>query len=104
MISRGINQHVSEFPEENEEPIHHYEEVTLVAVKPVAAKQHEQFIPFSSSSSSTCMPIDQRKWNDILAVGNIGEESFKISKKMTRILRHHGHHQEMMEQLGGEGC
>ena len=104
MISSGINQHVSELPEENEKPIHYYEDVTLGAVKPVATKQHEQFIPFSSSSSSTCTPIDQREWNDILAVGNIDEESFKIPKKMTRLPRHHGHLPEMMEQLGGEGC
>ena len=34
-----------------------------------------------------------RKWNDNLAVGNIDEDSFKISKK-TRLLRHQGHPRE----------
>ena len=50
------------------------------------------------------MPIDQRKWNDILAVGNINEEPFKISKKMTRLLRHQGHPREHNGATVGEGC
>ena len=58
------------------------------AEKLSATKQQEHFIP--SSSSSTIMPIDQRKWNDILAVGNVNGKSFKILKKMTRILQHPG--------------
>ena len=81
VISKGINKYVTELPEENKKPIHiHYEEVARGAPKPVARKQHEQFVLSSSSSSSTIMLIDQRKWNDIRAVGNIEEKSFKISK------------------------
>ena len=40
------------------------------------------------------MPIDQREWNDILAVGYIDEESFNVSKTMIRILMHRGLHRE----------
>ena len=93
VISRGINKYVTELPEENEKPIH-YEEVTPVAGELVATKQQEQFISSSSSFSTTVMPIDQRKWNDIPAVEYIDEASFNISKKINRILRHQGHHRE----------
>ena len=43
VISRGINKHVTERPEENENSIH-YEEVAFVAVKPAAKKHQEQFM------------------------------------------------------------
>ena len=102
VISRGINKYVTELPEENGKPSHH-EEVALGAGKPVATEQ--QFTPSSASSSPTIMPIDQRKWNDILAVGNIDELSFKISKQITRLQRHQGHPRgKTMVQLNGEGC
>ena len=87
VISRGINRYVTDLPEENEKLIH-YEELALGAKKPIATKQQELSIPSSSSSSSTLLPIGQRKWHDIPAVGYIDEESLKISKKMTRLLRH----------------
>ena len=74
--------------------LHTSEEDALGARKPVTMKQQGQFIPYSSASSSTVMLINQRKWNDILAVGNIEEKSFKISKLMTRLVRHQGHPQE----------
>ena len=80
-----MNKHVTELPEENQTP-NHYEEMAFDAEKPVTTKRQEQIIPSSSSSSTTIMPIDQRKWNDILAVGYFDEESCKISKKMIRPL------------------
>ena len=83
--SKGMNKHVTELPEENQTPIH-YEEMAFGAEKPVARKRQEQIIPSSSSSSTTIMPINQRKWNDILALGHFDEESCKISKKMPRLL------------------
>ena len=60
VISRGINKYVTELPEENKKPIH-YEEVATGAGQLAAMKQKEQFIPSSSSSSSTIMPINQRR-------------------------------------------
>ena len=83
--SKGMNKHVTELPEENQTP-NHYEETAFGAEKPVATKRQEQIIPSSSSSSTTIMPIDQRKWNDILALGYFDETSCKISKKMPRLL------------------
>ena len=50
------------------------------------------------------MPINQRKWFDILAVGKTDEKSFKVSKKMTRPRRHQNLIENMMEQLSGECC
>ena len=44
------------------------------AGKPVAINQQHQFIP--SSSSSAIMPINQRKWNDISAVGRIDDAAY----------------------------
>ena len=64
------------------------EEDALGARKPVTMKQQGQFISYSSSSSSTAMPINQRKWNDISPVGRIGTKAYNISKLMTRLLRH----------------
>ena len=93
VFSRGMDKYVTELSEENEKPIH-FEEVAPSAGKPVATKQQKQYIPSSSSSSSTVMPIDQRKWNDISAVGKIDDNSYKISKLMTRLLRHQGYLRE----------
>ena len=53
---------------------------------------------FLSSSSTTVLPIDQRKWNDIL-VGYFDEESVNVSKTMTRIPRHQGRQREKDEAL-----
>ena len=86
VISRGIIKYVTELLEENKKPIH-FEEVATSAGQLVAMKQKDQ----SSSSSSSTMPIKQRKWNDISAVGNIDDKSYKISKKMTRLQRHQGY-------------
>ena len=80
-----MNKDLTELPEENQTPIH-CEEMEFGAEKPVTTKRQEQIIPSSSSSSTTIMPIDQRKWNDILAVGYLDEESCKISKKTIRLL------------------
>ena len=95
VTSRGIDKYVNELPEDNKKPVH-YEDVASSAGKLVAIKQQEQFIPSSSSSSSssTMMPINQRKWNDISAVEKLDDTSYKISKQMTRLLRHQGYHRE----------
>ena len=53
----------------------HHEEVATNTGKPFATKQLEQFTPSLSSSSTTVMAIDHRKWNDILAAGYIDEQT-----------------------------
>ena len=93
VISSGIHKYVTELPEENKKPIHH-EEVATGAGQLVAMKQKEQFIPSSSSSSSTIMPINQWRWNDISAVGRIDDKAHRISKPMTRLLWHDGYPRE----------
>ena len=52
--------------------------------------------PPLSSPSSVVVQIDQRKWNDILAVDYVDEVSlfFRVSKTMTRTPRHRGLHRE----------
>ena len=42
----------------------------------------------TSSSSSPTLPINQRKWNDTPDVRRMDDNSCKISKLMTRLLRH----------------
>ena len=82
VISRGGNKYVTELPEK----LTHDEEVSSSAVKRVATKHQEQFTPSLSSYSTIVLPIDQEKWNDIVAVQYIDEESLNISKTMIRIL------------------
>ena len=93
-IGRGMNKYVTEFPEENEK-LNHHEEVASRTVKSVAPKQKEQFTEFIIF----IVPFDQRTWYDIPAVGYIAEESFNISKTMSRTLRHQGHHREKDEAM-----
>ena len=38
--------------------------MTACTVRPVAAKQKEQFTPSFSSLTTIVVPIDQRKWKD----------------------------------------
>ena len=70
VISRGINQYVTELPEESGKSIHN-EEVAASTQKPVAKKHKEQFTPSIPSFSTTVMPIDQRKWRDIPSVEHV---------------------------------
>ena len=95
VICREMNKYVSELPEENGESIH-YKEVTANKERPAATKQKKQFTPSLSSSSTTAMPIDLLKWNDIHAVEYVDEESlsFNVSMSMTRVLRHRGLYRE----------
>ena len=93
VISRGITKYVTQLPEENNKPIH-FEEVASSAGKLVAITQKEQFIPSSSSSLSTVMPINQRQSNYISATGKIDDRSNKISELVTRLLRHQGYLRE----------
>ena len=59
VISRGIDQYVTELPEENEKP-------TTKKWFPMRRNPvQEQFIPSSSSFSTTVLPIGQQIWNDI---------------------------------------
>ena len=71
--------------------------MTASTRRPVATKQKEQFSPSLSSLSAIVVPIDQRKWKDILAVEYVDERSlsFNVSKSLTRILRHRGLHREI---------
>ena len=50
------------------------------------------------SSSSTILPINQRKWNDIPAVGRIDDTGYKILTLMTRLSRHEGYPREDDEE------
>ena len=67
VISRGMNMYVEELYEENEESIHYEEE-------PVATKHKGQPSPPSHSFSKMFVSIEQRRWNDILAVGYVNKE------------------------------
>ena len=91
VISRGVKKYATELSEENKKPVL-YEEASSSTGKLVAMKQKEQIIP--SSSWSTTSLINQRKWNDIPVAGRIDGNSYKISKLMTRLLRHHGYPRE----------
>ena len=95
VISRRMNTYVNEPPEENGKSVHN-EEVTTGAGTPVATKQKEQSAQPFSSLSTMVVPVDQRKWKDILAVDFVdkGSLSFSVSKTMTRILRHRGLYRE----------
>ena len=62
--------------------------ITLDATK----QKGESNAPLPSFSKMFA-PIDQRKWKDILVVDE-GSLSFRVSKTMTRILRHQGSHRE----------
>ena len=66
--------------------------MTASTGRPFATQQKEQFSPSLSSLSAIVVPIDQRKWKDILAVEYVDERSlsFNVSKSLTRILRHRG--------------
>ena len=75
VISRDVNKYVTELPEENKKLVH-YEAASSSTEELVAMKQKEQRI--QSSSSSTALPINQRKWNDTPAFGRIDGYSYKI--------------------------
>ena len=87
VISRCMNEHV-ELPEENGKSVHCEEMVTGTG-RPVATEQKEQSNPRLLSFSKMFVPIDQRKWKDILAVDYVdeGSLSFSVLKTTTRILR-----------------
>ena len=89
VISRSVKKYVTELLEEHQKPIH-CEEVPYRTGQLVAMKQKGQSIPSSSSSSSILLLINQRKWNDMPAVGRIDGNAFTISKLMTRLLREDG--------------
>ena len=72
VFSRGMNKCVDELREENGKSIH-YEEVVTGTARSVATKQKEQPTPPLCSFSTTVVPIDQRKWKDILAVEYVDE-------------------------------
>ena len=91
VISRCIDKYVTELPKENKKPIQ-CEEVKTSEGQLVVMKQKEQLKPYSSSSAT--LPINQQTWNDISAVGRIGDKADKISKLMTRLLRHEGYPRE----------
>ena len=90
-----MNKYVDELNEENGESVH-YEEMVTGMEKPVATKHKRQSIAPLPSFSKIFVPIDQRTWNDILAVDHVNKISlsYGVSKTMTGILRHHGCHRE----------
>ena len=86
VISRGLKKYVEEIYEENRESLDHEEVATRSGTeKPVATKHKGQPRPQSD-------PIDQRKWNDILAVDYVRKRSlpWRASEIVTRMSRHHG--------------
>ena len=52
--------------------------------------------PQSNPVSMMFVPFDQRKWNEIPAVEYVNKRSLsrRISKTVTKILRHHGSHRD----------
>ena len=64
--------------------------------KSIATKQQEQSSTPSHPPSHTFIPIDQRKWNDMLAVSYVMREfpAWSVSKIVTKVSRHHGFHRE----------
>ena len=84
-----MNKYVDEVPEESGKSFHQF-------ARPVTTKQKEQLNPPVPSFSKMFVQIDQRKWKDIPAVDHVdeGSLSFRVSKTMTRILRHRGFHRE----------
>ena len=77
VISRGMNQHVNELPEESGKSIHN-EEVATRTRRPAATKQKEQYTSPLSSLATIVLPIDQRKCKDILAVDYVDQRIFDI--------------------------
>ena len=75
VISRSIDQCVTELSEENEKTT----TKKWFPMRRNPLRQQEQFIPSSTSFSTTVVPIDQRKWKDTPTRGNIDGESFRIS-------------------------
>ena len=69
VISKGVDKNVTELSEENKKLIH-FEEASSSTGKLVAMEQREPFIP--SSSSSSTLPIKQRKWKDIEHTYHVG--------------------------------
>ena len=91
-----MNKCANEFPEENEKS-NHSEAMAIDTGRHVATKQKEQSTPPLSSLLTIVVPIDQRKWRDILAsdTDNVGEGALTtVSLPMTRLLRHRGLHRE----------
>ena len=97
VISRGMNKDVEEIFEEQGESACHEDMVTGSGTeKSVATKQKKQAGPQSYPVSKTFVPVDHWKWNDISAVDYVskGSLSWRVSKIMTKMLRHHGLHRE----------
>ena len=89
-----MNKYVEEIYEERGESVHHEEMATGSGIgKPIATKQKGQSSPQSYLVSELFVPIDQRKWTDIPAVDDV-ILSWRVSKIMTKMLRHHGLHQK----------
>ena len=82
-----FNKYVTELPEENKKSI-----FTAKKCHPVRAIRRDE--TWDSSRSSTISPINQRKWKGVSSVGRIDGSSLKISKLMTRLLRHEGYPRE----------
>ena len=71
-----MNKYVGEISEEKEESVHHEEmAASSGTVKPVATKHKGQPSPRSNPVSQMFIPIDRRKWNDILAVDYVSKRS-----------------------------
>ena len=95
VISRRMNKYVEK--RIKMKSVHHEEIVTGSGTeKPVATKQKGQSRPQSYLVSKMFLPIDQGQWKDIPAVDDVRKRSlsWRVSKIMTNMLRHHGVHRE----------
>ena len=77
----------------------HFEEVVPNAEKPGATKQQEQFIPSSSSFSTTVLPIGQQIWNDIPM-----ENPSRSRRRWPEYYEIKAFIEKMMEQWNGDDC
>ena len=97
MISRGTNKYVEEVYEEKGELSHHEEMASGTGIgKPIATEQRGQSSPPAYLPSKMFTPVDQRKWNGIPPASDVmkGTLAWRVSKIVTRVLRHHGVHRE----------
>ena len=107
VISKGMNKYVEESNEEKGESSCHEEMASGSGIgKPIATKQKGQSSPQSYLVSKIFVPIDQQKWNDILAVNDVikGSSSWSVSRIMTKMLRHQLSSSRRMERFIGILC
>ena len=96
-FQRDEKSKLEKFSKKKGESVYHEGMATSSGTgKPVATKHKGQPSPRSNPVSKMFAPIDQRKWHDIPAVDYVSKRSlsWRVSKIMTKMVRHHGSHRE----------